>query len=142
MSVITQTPSTRVARRSSYGAQISAVLVTAFALSATHTTYAWFSDLSDPRFTVTTPVAWAFYIVGFMSAFLARSERRWAQRLLTTYVAVLLWVSLFFYPSTFTVRQQTTFGWFENDVYTGLLMVAAYLCFQRLRRVNSVCGRD
>ena len=42
-------------------------------------------------------------------------------------------MALFLYPSTFTVAQQTTFGWFENDVYTGLLMLGLYLTVQNLR---------
>jgi cell shape-determining protein MreD len=137
MSTMTRTPATATGRRSSYGAQMCVVLVAAFALSATHTTYGWITGLGDPGFTVTTPVAWAFYAVGFGSALLARNERRWAQWLLAAYLTVLLGVALFWYPTTFTQRQQTTFGWFENDVYTGLLMVALYLGVQRLRRVTS-----
>jgi hypothetical protein len=127
MNTMTRTPSTLTGRRSSYGTQICVVLVAAFALSATHTTYGWITGIGDPSFTVTTPVAWAFYAVGFGSAFLARSERRGAQWLLAAYLTLLLSVALFWYPTTFTPRQQTTFGWFENDVYTGLLMVALYL---------------
>ena len=33
---------------------------------------------------------------------------------------VLLVVAVFWYPTTFVPRQQTVFGGFENDVYTGL----------------------
>jgi hypothetical protein len=94
------------------------------------------TGIGDPSFTVTTPVAWLFYLVGFGSAVLALRRERWAQVLLTVYLAVLLWVALFWYPTTFTARQQTTFGWFENDVYTGLLMIALYLSVQRLRGVR------
>ena len=44
---------------------------------------------------------------------------------------------MFYYPTTFVERQQTTFGWFENDVYTALLVLAFYLLgVQRLRRVT------
>ncbi|MBV9830935.1 MAG: hypothetical protein JOZ82_05010 [Marmoricola sp.] len=84
---------------------------------------------------MTTPVAWAFYAVGFASALLARRESRGAQLVLVGYLAVLLAVSVFFYPTTFVPRQQTVFGWFENDVYTGLLMIAFALAVLRLRRV-------
>ena len=51
---------------------------------------------------------------------------------------MLLYVSVFYYPTTFEPRQQTTFGWFENDVYTGLLMIAFYLVVMRLRRITLV----
>jgi len=50
-------------------------------------------------------------------------------------------VAVFYYPTTFTARQQTVFGWFENDVYTGLLMIAAYLSAQRLRGITLTIGR-
>jgi hypothetical protein len=50
-------------------------------------------------------------------------------------------VAVFWYPTTFTLRQQTTFGWFENDVYTGLLMIALYLGAHRLRGVTRTAGR-
>ena len=32
------------------------------------------------------------------------------------------------------------FGWFENDVYVGLLVVATYLGVLRLRRVTLTCA--
>jgi hypothetical protein len=88
-----QTRSTRTA--GSYGRQVAAVLTVAFGLSATHTTYAWLSDLSDPSFTVTTPVAWVFYVVGFGSAALALRESVAAQWLLAAYLTVLSWVAVF-----------------------------------------------
>jgi hypothetical protein len=37
--------------------------------------------------------------------------------------------------------EQTAFGWFENDVYIGLLILAEYLCIQRLRNVTLTPGR-
>ncbi len=79
-----------------------------------------------------------FYAVGFASAFLARRDARWAQWTMLAYLAVLLYVSVFFYPTTFVAKQQTTFGWFENDVYTGLLMIAFYLVVMRLRSIALV----
>ncbi|MFI7585481.1 hypothetical protein ACIB24_00225 [Spongisporangium articulatum] len=113
--------------RSPFGVQISWVLTAAFTLSVVHTVYSYLVGIEDPRFTVTTPVAYVFYAVGFASAWLARRPEGWARWTLLGYLAVLLVVSVFFYPTTFRVDQQTTFGWFENDVYTGLLMIATYL---------------
>lgn len=114
-------------------AHISLVLVGAFALSATHTVYGYLTGIGDPRFTVTTPVAYVFYALGFAVAALARKEARWAQVTLLAYLGAALVVAIFLYPLTFVPQQQTVFGWFENDVYTGLLMVAAYLGACRLR---------
>jgi hypothetical protein len=120
-----------------YTTQMSLVLAVAFALSAAHTTYGFIVGIGDPSFTVTTPVAWVFYALGFTAAAAARSRRRPVQVAVVAYLGVLLAVAVFFYPTTFTPRQQTTFGWFENDVYTGLLMVALYLGVLQLRRVTS-----
>ena len=109
------------------GRQVCWVLVAAFALSVTHTVYAWRQGLADPGFTVTTPTTYAFYALGFGAAALARRPDRGAQSTLLAYLAVVLGISVFYYPTTFTPRQQTTFAWFENDVYVGLLCVATYL---------------
>jgi hypothetical protein len=135
MTVSSTTSRTRN-RTATYGALISTLLVVAFALSATHTAYAYASGLEDPGFNATTPAAWVFYAVGFASAGLALRQSRPAQIILLAYLAVLLVVAVFYYPTTFTPRQQTVFGWFENDVYTGLLMIAAYLEALRLRRIT------
>jgi peptidoglycan/LPS O-acetylase OafA/YrhL len=135
MSILTSTRRTHT-RAKSYGSRLTAILVVAFALSATHTIYSYVVGIGDPGFTVTTPAAWAFYVVGFASAALARRESRWAEVVLLAYLAILLLVAVFWYPTTFVPRQQTVFGWFENDVYTGLLMIAAYLGLQRLRGVS------
>lgn len=140
MTTYAVTPRTQ-SRTTSYGASTSWVLVAAFVLSMTHTVYSWLAGIGDPRFTVTTPIAYVFYAVGLGAAALARKETRWAEITLAAYLAILLYVSVFYYPTTFVPRQQTVFGWFENDVYTGLLMIAFYLTVQRLRRRTlSPCG--
>ena len=118
-----------------YDARMSVLLALAFALSAAHTVYGYVTGIGDPSFTVTTPAAWAFYAVGFGAAALARKETRWVQVGLLAYLAFLLVIAVFWYPTTFVPRQQTVFGWFENDVYTGLLMVTAYLGAQRQRGI-------
>ncbi|MFC5004176.1 hypothetical protein ACFPIJ_40920 [Dactylosporangium cerinum] len=124
------------ARTASYGRHMSNVLIAAFTLSVGHTVYAKVEGIEDPTFTVTTPLAWAFYVVGFGSAVLARRAGRVAQVSVLAYLAALLWISVFYYPTTFGPQQQTTFGWFENDVYVGLLVTATYLGVQRLRRTT------
>ena len=50
-----------------------------------------------------------------------------------TFIASVLLIGVFYYPTTFGPEQQTVFGWFENDVYLGLLVVAGYLGVQRWR---------
>ena len=124
------------ARTATYGRHLSGILAVAFTLSAGHTVYAWVEGIEDPTFTVTTPLAWAFYVVAFGSAVLARRTGRVAQVAVLAYLAVLLGIAVFYYPTTFGVEKQTTFGWFENDVYVGLLVTATYLGVQRLRRVT------
>jgi hypothetical protein len=117
-----------------YGVAVSTLMAAAFVLSAVHTIYAELSGLEDPGFTVTTPTTWVFYLAGFAMAALARHEARAAQASVTAYLVAILAVSVFYYPTTFTLEQQTTFGWFENDVYTGLLLTSLILSVLRLRR--------
>lgn len=122
----------------SYGGVVSGVLVVAFALSMVHTTYSWATGLDDPAFTVTTPLAWAFYAVGFAVAGLARRERPAMAWAVAAYLVVLLGIAILYYPTVFTLPKQTLFGWVENDVYTGLLVTAFVLQVLRLRDVTLV----
>ena len=136
-----KTRPTAIPRSAPYGGQIAGIMLAAFALSVVHTIYAWLAGIQDPGFTVTTPVTWIFYAVAFTIAGLARRERRWAQWVVTGFLALTLVIGIFYYPTTFGPRQQTVFGWFENDVYLGLLTVAFYLSIQRLRRITLVPRR-
>jgi len=119
---------------SRYGDVVSLVLVATFTLSIVHTVYAAVEGLEDPDFTVTSPLAWGFYAVGFAMAALARRESVRAQWGVLVYLVVVLAIGIFYYPTTFTGEKQTTFGWFENDVYMGLLVVAFFLSVLRIRR--------
>jgi len=124
------------ARTSTYGRHMSGVLVAAFTLSVVHTIYAWMAGIEDSTFTVDTPLAWGFYAVAFGLAALATRNERWAQLTVLGFLTAVLGIALFYYPTTFGVEQQTVFGWFENDVYVGLLVVATYLGVLRLRRTT------
>ena len=135
-------PGTRVtARTSTYGRHMSGVLVAAFTLSVVHTIYAWVAGIEDPTFTVDTPLAWGFYAVAFGMAALARRTERWAQLTVLAFLATVLVIALFYYPTTFGLEKQTVFGWFENDVYVGLLVTAFVLQVLRLRGVSLVTRR-
>jgi peptidoglycan/LPS O-acetylase OafA/YrhL len=129
-------PGQRIGRAERIGRHMSGVLVAAFTLSVGHTVYAWVEGIEDPTFTVDTPLAWGFYVVAFGVAALARRSERWAQLVVLAYLVALLGIALFYYPTTFGPEQQTVFGWFENGVYVGLLLVAWYLGVARLRRTT------
>jgi peptidoglycan/LPS O-acetylase OafA/YrhL len=126
----------QLSNRASYGRHLAVCLAAAFTLSAVHTGYGWVTGIGDPRFTVTIPVAWAFYAAGAAAAVLALRAARLVQWVLTVYLAVLLLVAIFWYSTTFAPRQQTTFGWLENDVYTALLVLGFYLSVLRLRGIT------
>ncbi len=108
-------------------------LLTAFSLSLTHTVQAQVVGLASPDFTLAMPTTWAFYVLGFTAAALARRADRRVQTGVVASLVVLLGVSIFVYPTTFTPEQQTPFAWFENDMYVALLVLALYLGVQRLR---------
>ena len=120
-------------RTTTYGRQMSGVMLAAFALSVIHTVYAAVAGIEDPTFTVTTPLAWGFYAVAFATSALTRKSGRAAQATVLTFLGSTLLIAVFYYPTTFGPEQQTVFGWFENDVYVGLLVVATYLGVQRWR---------
>lgn len=56
------------------------------------------------------------------------------------FLGVLLAVTIFVHPSMFRAEQQTVFGWFENDVYVGVLMVATHVAVLRRRGVALVAS--
>ena len=113
---------------------MSALLLSAFALSAGYTVWTTATGLADDGFTATAPGVWLFYAVMTAASLAVRSDRLAAWWTLAVLLPLLLLVGIFVYPSTFTAEHQTPLGWFENDVYLGLLMVATYLTVQRLRR--------
>jgi len=141
----TSTPirtSADVVPQTTYRRQIAAIMLAAFTLSVVHTIYAWLAGIADPGFTVTSPLAWIFYLVAFAVTALALRDERWAQLVVLGFLVLVLLIGVFYYPAMFLPHQQTIFGWFENDVYLGLLMISFYLSIQRLRRVALVVTRS
>jgi peptidoglycan/LPS O-acetylase OafA/YrhL len=124
------------ARTSSTASHLTVVLVVAFLLSAANTAITIVQGTVDPLFAVTSPAPWLFYALGFSSAVWGRSRRRGVQALLVGYLVLLDLIAVVVYPATFTPAQQTPTGWFENDVYTALIILATYLAVLRVRRVR------
>jgi hypothetical protein len=137
ISTPTPTPTSRPTPSATrtYPGAISAALLWTFALSAFYTVYTTITGVAPDSFNAWNPGAWLFYVVGFGAAVLARRDRPWVRWVLSAVLMALIAVCIFVYPSTFTPPQQTWFGWFENDVYTGLLILALYLNVQQIRRV-------
>ena len=125
--------STPALRSSRYASQVSGLLLAAFGLSATYTVWSTATGRASADFRATDPAVWCFYAAMVALALAVRRDRLLAWRLTAVVLPLLLAVGVFVYPTLFTAERQTTFGWFENDVYLGLLMTALYLTVQRLR---------
>jgi peptidoglycan/LPS O-acetylase OafA/YrhL len=125
--------STGTSRTSRYAAQVSGLMLAAFGLSATYTVWSTATGRASDDFRATDPAVWCFYAAMAALALAVRRDRLVAWRLTVLVLPLLLAVGVLVYPTLFTAERQTTFGWFENDVYLGLLMTALYLSVQRLR---------
>jgi cytochrome bd-type quinol oxidase subunit 2 len=128
--VIRGTPDTR--KRRPYSTQVSGVLAAAFVLSLTYSAIVTVTG-SHEGYGLGDPTLWIFYAVGFGLAAMALTDRTWAWWVVAVTVLALIAVGIFYYPTVFPPSAQTPFAWFENDVYVGLLILAEYLCVQRLR---------
>ena len=111
------------------------MLATAFALSLAYSVIVTVTG-SHEGYGMADPALWVFYAVGFGLVALALTDRIWAWRVIAVAVLALIAVGIFYYPTVFPPSAQTTLAWFENDVYVGLLILAEYLCVQRLRRID------
>jgi peptidoglycan/LPS O-acetylase OafA/YrhL len=127
------TPDNR--KRRPYRTEVAGVLAAAFALSLTYSAIVTVTG-SHEGYGLGDPTLWVFYAVGFGLAALALTNRLWAWWIVTAAVFALIAVGIFYYPTVFPPSAQTTLAWFENDVYMGLLILAEYLCVQRLRNVD------
>jgi hypothetical protein len=117
----------------SYRQQVRFVLVGATLLSMAYTVYTAVSfgtdDLRNPAF-------YAVYGVWWVLIALLGVDRRWVWWTVAVATALQLLLGVFYYPTIFVPAMQTPLGWFENDAYMGLLLLAEYLCIQRLRGVT------
>lgn len=121
--------------RRPYRTQVAAVLAAAFALSLAYSVIVTVTGAHE-GYGVTDPTLWIFYAVGFGLAALALMDRIWAWWVVAVAILILIAVGIFYYPTIFPPSAQTPLAWFENDVYVGLLILAEYLCVQRLRNVD------
>jgi peptidoglycan/LPS O-acetylase OafA/YrhL len=126
-------PLTDRAPASRYAEQVSGLLLAAFGLSATYTVWSTATGNAADDLRATDPLTWGFYAAMTALALAVRRDRPATWRLLVVVLPLLLAVGIVVYPTRFTPERQTPFGWFENDVYLGLLLTAAYLTVQRLR---------
>ena len=123
-------------RRSRYHHQVAGVITTAFTISVSYTLYNWIAGTPHGASDVRDPVLWGLYAFGFGLVPLVRLNKTWSWRVVLSALVGLLGLGLFYYPTLFTPEVQTPLGWVENDLYMGLLLVAAYLCVQRLRGIT------
>jgi hypothetical protein len=129
---------TRGGRRTlSYRTQAAGALAAAFALSLAYSVTVTFTG-SHEGYSLGDPTLWVFYAVGFGLVALTLTGRIWAWRTVAVAVLILIAVGIFYYPTVFPPSAQTPLAWFENDVYMGLLILAEYLCVQRLRNVDLI----
>jgi cytochrome bd-type quinol oxidase subunit 2 len=122
-------------KRRLYRTQVAGVLAATFTLSLAYSVIVTFTG-SHEGYSLADPTLWVFYAVGFGLAALALTDRMWAWWVIAAVVLALIAVGIFYYPTVFPPSAQTTLAWFENDVYIGLLVLAEYLCVQRLRSVS------
>lgn len=130
---------TKMAKRSLFSREAAAVLAAAFTLSAIYSLVTTIAGVTDDA---KNPLAYLIYAMGWGAVVLVRTDRRWAWWVVAMILLLLIAVGIFVYPSLFVPSRQTTFGWFENDAYMGLLILAEYLCIQRLRGVTLALERE
>lgn len=129
------TPLHPVTRSRTYRHQVAVVLAAAFSLSLAYTVIVTVTG-AHAGYSLGDPLLWLFYAFGFGLVGLVLRERLWAWWSVGAGVLLLIAAGVFYYPTRFPPSAQTPLGWLENDIYMGLLVVALYLCAQRLRRIT------
>ena len=116
-----------------YSRQVAGVLATATLLSMIYTTY---TAITLGTGDLQNPATYVVYGAWWVLVALVRTDKVWTWRTVAAATALMLAVGVFYYPTVFVPARQTTFGWFEYAGYMGLLLLAEYLCIQRLRGVT------
>ena len=125
-------------RRSPYSRQVAGILSAATTLSIIHTIHTALTIAPEYG---KDPVLYLLYAILWGLVALAWTDRRGAWWTIGATLTLLIGIGIFYYPTIFVPAWQTPFGWFENDVYMGLLILAAYLTIQRLRGISLSPGR-
>ena len=118
---------------SPYSRHVPLILAAATLLSMAHSLHVALT--LDPAYG-REPVLYILYLTLWGLVALARTDRRAAWLAISGTLAALIAIGIFYYPTLFVAAWQTPFGWFENDLYMGLLILAEYLAIQRLRGVT------
>jgi hypothetical protein len=115
-----------------YQQPVALVLLSAFAISAGYTGFLALTGLLPAGLAAAYPPLWVFYLAGLGTAGLAAAtDRAWARLAVAALIAVFIGVGFHLYSVLFVPGLQTTVGWFQNDIFIGLLVLAEYLCVKR-----------
>ena len=115
-------------------AQNAGFMLIAYALSVLYTATTVLDGTAPDGFGANDLLPYVFYTVSFAFVGLALVEHRGVQVAVAGFLSLQLAAGVLVYPDDFGPAQQTTWGWFENDAYIGLLAVALYLTVKRVRR--------
>jgi hypothetical protein len=116
-------------------------LAAAFVISAVYQLYrSAFMETQYDAFTLTTGIVYAS-LIGVSA--LVLTNRRWAWRVVSILVLLLILVGVFWYypvvvPARIEAEAMGLVGWLEGSVYMGLLFVGGFVCLLNLLGVRLV----
>src|SRR3954447_15469406 len=123
-----------------YHTQASGVIAAALSISVAYTLFNSFAGTPHGASDARDPILWLYYGFAFGLVALVRRDARWSWGVVGAALLGMIGIGLFYYPTVFTPEVQRPLGWVENDLYMGLLILAEYLCVQRLRRIALTPG--
>jgi len=118
------------------------VLAVAFVISAVYQLYrSTFMEI--PRYDAFTPTTGVAYACLIGVSALVLTDRRWAWRVVSVLVLLLILVGIFWYypvvvPARIEAGAMGVAGWLEGSIYMGLLFVAGFVCLLKLWGVRLV----
>lgn len=115
------------------GVPVALVMGTALVLSGGYLGSLALAGLLPSGLAELGPVMWAAPLAGLGATALVLTDRIWAWWAASLLIPPLIGVGVSLYGLLLAPGLQTAIGWFQNDVYIGLLVLAEYLCVQHLR---------
>jgi hypothetical protein len=115
------------------GRRVALVLAAAFTLSAGYLGFLTLTGLLPGGPADAGPAKWAIPLAGFATVGLVLTDRAWAWRTAAVLIVVFIGLGITLYGALLVPGLLTAVGWFQNDVYIGLLGLAEYLCLRHLR---------